>query len=357
MSEAAGERPRSWSAAVWRTLLIVLAIVILYVVIARWSSWEGARGWQTTDDAYLQADITPIAAKVSGYVRAVPVADYQKVHAGEVLVELVDDDYRAAVAQSEANLASAKAQLESLKAQRALQEANVQAATAVVAATSANLEQNGRDIEREKRLLEIGSSSIEASERLETARRQITAQLDQNRAQAQATTRQLAVLAAQQGQAEAAIAAQLANLDVAKLNLGYTRIVAPTEGVIGQRQVLPGQFVAVAGQVTTLTPLPHVWVTANFKETQLTHMAVGDRAEVSVDTYPGQKLKGHVIAFAPASGSQFALLPPDNATGNFTKVVQRVSVKIALDDTDGLGEKLRPGMSVVVRVDAKDGDK
>ena len=150
----------------------------------------------------------------------------------------------------------------------------------------------------------------------------------------------------------AAVAGQEASLHTAQINLGYTRIVAPEGGVLGQRQIRPGQYVGVGGQITSLTPLPHVWVIANYKETQLTHMAVGEKAEVRVDTFPG-----HVQAFAPASGAQFALLPPDNATGNFTKVVQRIAVKIAIDDADGLAYRLRPGMSVEARIDARDGPR
>ncbi|HEV7714875.1 MAG TPA: HlyD family secretion protein, partial [Steroidobacteraceae bacterium] len=197
--------------------------------------------------------------------------------------------------------------------------------------------------------------STEASEKLDTVRAQVTAQLSQNRAQADSAFRQLGVLSAQQAQVEAAIAAQTASLRVAALNLGYTKIIAPQDGVIGQRQVKPGQYVGVGAQITTLTPLPHVWVIANYKETQLTHMAVGQKAEITVDTFPGRTLRGHLLAFAPASGAQFALLPPDNATGNFTKVVQRIAVKIAIDDAAGLRDRLAPGMSVEARIDARDG--
>jgi membrane fusion protein (multidrug efflux system) len=138
---------------------------------------------------------------------------------------------------------------------------------------------------------------------------------------------------------------------VARINLGYTQILAPEDGVLGQRQLKPGQLVGVGGQITSLTPLPRIWVLANYKETQLTHMDVGDPATISVDAYPGHTLRGKVLAFAPGAGSQFALLPPDNATGNFTKVVQRVAVKISVDDADGLIDRLRPGMSVVATVD------
>jgi membrane fusion protein (multidrug efflux system) len=279
------------------------------------------------------------------------------VHKGQVLAQLVDDDYRAATAQAAAGVATAMAQAQTLRAQHQLQLANVQAARAVVASTIASSAQNDRDLARQRRLLETGSSSTEASEKLSTAHAQIEAQLMQYRAQALAAERQLAVLEAQLAQSEATIAAQRAALEIAKLNLGYTTITATQDGVIGQRQVKPGQLVGVGSQITTLTPLPKVWVIANYKETQLTHMAVGQKAEITVDTFPGHTLRGHVLAFAPASGAQFALLPPDNATGNFTKVVQRIAVKIVIDDANGLTDRLVPGMSVEAKVDARDGKR
>ena len=342
--------------ALWRTLAFIVAAAILLIVLTHWDGWQGAAGWQSTDDAYLQADLTPLAAKVPGYVRSVPVDDFQHVHAGQLVAVIVDDDYRAALAQAQAKLAAAAAQVDTLKAQRALQAANVIAANAVVTATAATIAQNGRDVARQHQLFATGSSSTEAAEKLETARAQLAAQLDQNRAQAAAAARQLDVLAAQQTQAEAAVGAQAAAVQAAKINLGYTRIVAPQDGVLGQRQVQAGQLVGAGGQVNTLTPLPHVWVIANFKETQLTHMAAGQPAQVRVDTFPGRVLRGHVVAFAPGSGAEFALLPPDNATGNFTKVVQRVAVKIAIDDAGDLAGSLRPGMSVVAKVDALGGE-
>jgi membrane fusion protein (multidrug efflux system) len=242
-----------------------------------------------------------------------------------------------------------------LKAQHELQLANIAATHASVASVQASVAQNDRDLARQRRLLETGSSSTEASEKLETGHAQLTAQQQQTEAQAHSAERQLAVLAAQEQQAEAAIAAQRANLDVAKLNLKYTSIIAPQDGVIGQRQVKPGQYVGVGSQITTLAPLPNVWVIANYKETQLTHMAVGQQAEITIDTFPGRTLKGHVAAFAPGSGAQFALLPPDNATGNYTKIVQRVAVKILIDDADGLRDRLVSGLSVEARIDARDG--
>jgi membrane fusion protein (multidrug efflux system) len=338
---------------VWRTLIFLVAIALLIVITTRWNRWESDSEWQSTDDAYLQADLTPVASKVSGYVRALPVQDFDRVRSGQLLAEIVDDDYRASVEQINAGIASAAAQVAALKAQRPLQEANVRAAKAIVDAVDANINQNGRDLARQERLLSTGSSSTEAGEKLKNTHAQLAAQLDQVRAQQSAAARQLDVLAAQQAQAESAVAAQKAALQIAQLNLSYTRILAPQDGVIGQRQVKPGQYVGVGSQITTLTPLPNVWVIANYKETQLTHMRVGERAEITVDTFPGRRLRGHVLAFAPGAGSQFALLPPDNATGNFTKVVQRIAVKIAIDDSEGLADLLRPGMSVVARVDTR----
>jgi membrane fusion protein (multidrug efflux system) len=335
--------------------VFVVAIGVVIVVTTNWTRWEGGAGWQSTSDAYLQADLTPISAKVAGYVRELPIQDYQRVRQGQILAQLVDDDYRAAVAQVEAGVANAEAQAQGLAAQRELQLANIEAARAVVASATAVFEQNDRDLARQRRLLETGSSSIESGEKLNTAHAQVGAQLAQNKAQARAAERQLAVLDAQIAQSKAALAAQRAGLVAARLNLSYTTITATQDGVIGLRQVKPGQLVGAGTQITTLTPLPKVWVIANYKETQLTHMAVGQKAEIRVDSFPGHVLHGHLAAFAPASGAEFALLPPDNATGNFTKVVQRISVKITIDDTAGLGDRLLPGMSVEARVDARDG--
>jgi membrane fusion protein (multidrug efflux system) len=351
-------RKIDWSRAFefgWRILVFIVAIGIIIVVSTNWTRWEGAAGWQRTNDAYLKADLTPISAKVAGYVRDLPIQDYERVRKGQVLAQLVEDDYRAAVAQAQAGLATALAQTQTLKAQHELQLANIEAARAVVASTTASLAQNDRDLARQRRLLETGSSSTEAGEKLATAHDQLDAQIKQNRAQAHAAERQLAVLEAQLTQSEATVAAQRAALDLAKINLGYTTITATQDGVIGQRQVKPGQLVGVGTQITTLAPLPNVWVIANYKETQLTRMAVGQKAEITVDTFPGHVLRGHLLAFAPASGAEFALLPPDNATGNFTKVVQRIAVKIVIDDADGLADRLVPGMSVEANIDARGG--
>ena len=338
---------------IWRAIIFLLALSVLLIITTRWRIWESNERRQSTDDAYLQSDLTPIAARVSGYIREMPVQDYDRVRKGQLIAQLVDDDYKAAVAQLSAGVAAAAAQIGTIKAQHGLQDANVQAAQAAIKAVLANVDQNGRDLARQQKLLSTGSSSTEAGEKLKTTAAQLAAQLQQARAQESGAEQQLHVLDAQRIQAQAALAAQEAALDAARINLGYTQIRAPEDGVIGQRQLKPGQLVGVGGQITTLTPLPRIWVLANYKETQLTHMNVGAPATIAVDTYPGHTLRGRVLAFAPGAGSQFALLPPDNATGNFTKVVQRVAVKISVDDADGLIDRLRPGMSVVATVDTR----
>lgn len=337
---------------IWRALVFIVAVLILVVVVTRWTWSDGWPGWKSTDDAYLTADVTPIIARVPGYVLSVPVQDYQRVKAGELIAQIVDADYRATVARDEAAVAAAVAQADVLKAQIALQEANVKAAQSQVASTVANLAQNRRDIVRQDRLLATGSSTTEAKEKLSTTQAQLTAQLAQTRAQTLAASRQIKVLTAEYEQAQANIAVQKQTLQLARINLFYTRIVAPVDGVVAQRQIKPGQYAPAGGQVTSLTPMPHVWVIANFRETQITHMRVGQPAEIRVDAYPGKVLRGHLQAFSPGTGAVFALLPPDNATGNFTKVVQRVPVKILIDDPGDLALRLWPGLSVNARVHA-----
>jgi membrane fusion protein, multidrug efflux system len=336
---------------VWRLGSFLLAAFILVIFITQWNRWEGAARFQSTDDAYLQANLTPLSAQIAGYVREVPVQDFDHVQAGQLIVLIEEAPYQAALAQARASAAGALAQLEAVRAQRPLLQANLRAAEAVVAATTATLAQSGRDVARQQRLFSGGSSSQADLEKIKTTNAQLTAQLAQNRAQADAVARQIDLLSAQEDQARASLAAAEASVQIAQINLGYTRITAPNDGQISTRQVLPGQFIAAGTQVTTLAGLPLVWVIANYKETQLTNVRVGNKATITVDTFPGRTLRGHVVAISPASGAEFALLPPDNATGNFTKIVQRIAVKIAIDDADGLEDLLRPGMSVIPSID------
>jgi membrane fusion protein (multidrug efflux system) len=359
MTSKEGQAARRWRfhipGPVWRTSSFVLAALVLYVFVVEWNRWEGDARWQTTDDAYLQTDITSLSAQVAGYVQTVPVQDYDTVQAGQLIARIDDAPYRAAVNQAQADVAAAQAQIEQVQAQLPLLQANLRAAQAAAEVTAAALAQSGRDVARTQRLFQGGSASIQDVEKVQTQNRQLTAQLAQNRAQADAVARQIDLLAAQLDSAKATLAARQAALETAQINLGYTRIVAPNDGEIGLRQVFAGQFIAAGTQVATLAALPRVWVLANYKETQLTHVRPGQAADVTVDTFPGHTLRGHVVAISPASGAQLSLLPPDNATGNFTKIVQRITVKIAIDDADGLTGLLRPGMSAVPSIDTESG--
>jgi membrane fusion protein, multidrug efflux system len=334
-------------------LFILLLVGGLIVVVAReWDWWVGSAMMQTTDDAYLQADLTPLAAKVAGYVRRVPVQDFQRVRAGDLLVEIVDDDYRAQLAQAEGNVAAAQATIETIEQQKLLQKAVIEQAEATIEASQADLTRYHLEAVRQQILLQKGlAGTRQITEQAIDNEKHAAATLALNRAQLEQQRQQLTVLDSQERQANATLAAQQAGRDLAAINLGYTRITAPVDGMVGLRQVLAGQYVNVGTQVISVVPLPHVWVIANYKETQMTRVRVGQAARVTVDAFPGTVLRGHVDSWSPASGAEFSLLPPDNATGNFTKVVQRIPVKIVLDPDPAIANLLRPGMSVIATID------
>lgn len=370
----------AWSRFGTPLIVLLLAIAIVATITRNWNGWEGAHVEQVTNDAYVRGDLTPLSTKVPGLVREVRVNDYQQVHKGDLLVQLDDDDYKAQVAQAVAGVEAAKAALENNRRQRELEDAKIERALAgvdqakaeIVAAqagkdaTQADVTRTRLERARQEALLKTNSSTQQTVEKAQADEERYAAQyasrdadlaqaktgLRSNEAAAEAERRSKAVLESQDLQLVADLHAKEAALDVAKVNLGYTQILAPADGTVGERQVRVGQLVSPGTQV-----MPFVesirWVAANFRETQLTNIKVGDQAEVRVDTYPDQVFKGRVLEIAPASGSQFALLPPDNATGNFTKVVQRVPVKIALDDSS-LTSKLRPGLSAVVTVRTRD---
>ena len=330
-----------------RLLAIVLAGGLAAFVILDWNRWVGAAGAQWTDDAYLQADLTPLSAQVTGRIRAVAVGDFQRVRQGELLVEIDDAPFRAQLDQAEANVAAAEAAIGNLKAQENLQAANIAAAEAQLRGDQATAQRDKLEADRQQKLLASRITGTEqAVERADAAAKLSQAQVMRSGSALEAAGRQLEVQHTQEKQLAANRKAAGAARDLARINLGYTRISAPANGMVGQRRVYPGQYVAVGAQVISVVPLPGLYVIANYKETQLTYLRDGQRAEVRVDTFPGVVLHGHVASWSPATGSQFALLPPDNATGNFTKVVQRIPVKVVLDDDGGLGDRLRPGMSV-----------
>jgi len=357
-------------------IVLLLALAVIVTITRNWNGWEGGRIEQVTNDAYVRGDLTPLSTKVPGLVREVKVNDYQQVRKGDLLVQLDDDDYKAQLAQAAAGVEAAKAALENNRRQRQLQDSKIERALAGIDQANAQIAaaQAGKDTvqadvtrtraerNRQEALLRTNSTTQQKVEAAVADEQRFTGQyasreadlsqahtlLRSNELAAEAERRGKAVLESQESQFVADLHAKEAALEVARVNLGYTRILAPADGTVGERQVRPGQLVSPGTQVMSFVENIR-WVAANFRETQLTNITVGDVAEIRVDVYPDQVFKGRVLEISPASGSQFALLPPDNATGNFTKVVQRVSVKIALDDST-LASKLRPGLSAVVTV-------
>ena len=305
-----------------------------------------------TDDAFVAGDVTPLSARVSGNIVEMPVNDFDRVRKDQLLAVIDPSDYEARLELAEANLAAAQATLANLANQRTVQQSLVRQAQATIDATQADVLRYALEDKRQHDLLLTGLAGTpqaveQADDNIKRARasRQLNeAQLDQQKAA-------LAAIDVQEKQLRAQIRAAEAQVALAADDLRYTRIVSPADGIVGQRQVRLGQFVNIGTQVIAVVPLPNIWVTANFKETQMTNMRAGQSARVTVDAFPDLKLTGRVESWSPGTGSTFALLPPDNATGNFTKVVQRVPVKIVLDKDASLGSLVRPGMSVEATVD------
>jgi membrane fusion protein, multidrug efflux system len=367
-----------------RTILIPIAILavaacLFLAIHGHWTSWEGGRGEQVTDDAYLRADLVPLSTRISGTVHKVEVADFQPVKAGQSLVVLDDDDYRALVEEAKAALAASQAALEDNQAAKRIQEAkiknaetvvaqaesSVSAAQAGIASVQPDVEKAALERKRQEALIASKatthqtlegavadsdrSSGMLASRQADLTRAQ--ASLNSSRALLEAEKLQLAALDTRDAGYRADIMAKQAAIVVAEVNLGYTRIAAPNDGAVSERHVQDGQLVAPGMQVIDLVK-GDVWIQANYKETQLTNIRKGDRADIRIDSFPGVELHGKVEEISPASGSQFALLPPDNATGNFTKVVQRIPVKVVLDADHPLQGRLRPGFSAEVTIHA-----
>ena len=368
--------PSRWRNYVTPALVVLLALAVLVTLTRNWNSWEGGHIEQVTDDAYVRGDLTPLSTKVAGIVQTVGVSDYQQVHKGDLIVALEDSDYQAQVSQARAAVEAAKAAIENNLRQRQLQDARIDKALAGVDQAKAEIAaaQAGKDAveaqlvrarserKRQEGLYQTHSTTQQTVEGAVANEEQLAAQfasrdadlseartaLRSNELSVEAERRQKIVLESQEAQLAADLHAKEASLVVAQVNLGYTKIDAPGDGSVGERQVRPGQLVSPGTQVISFVERIR-WVQANYKETQLTNVKVGDEAEIRVDQFPGQVFHGKVIEIAPASGSQFALLPPDNATGNYTKVVQRIPVKIAFEDAD-VASKLRPGLSVTATV-------
>jgi membrane fusion protein (multidrug efflux system) len=307
---------------------------------------------ETTDDAYVKADSTIIAPKVSGYIAEVLVSDNEPVKAGQLLARIDDRDFRTALNQAKADVAASEAAVRNLNAQIELQQPLIQQQAAEVDAAEANLKFAQEERARYDDLMKSGSGTVQRAQQTDAALRAQTAQLQQGKAGLIAANKRIEVLSTQHAQAVAQLDHARAVEEQAALNLSYTQITAPVDGTVGARSLRVGQYVQAGTQLMAVVPLDAVYVVANFKETQLTNVRNGQPVELQVDSFHATTLKGHVDSLSPASGLEFALLPPDNATGNFTKIVQRVPVKIVLDD-QSLKGLLRPGMSAVPTVNTK----
>jgi membrane fusion protein (multidrug efflux system) len=381
LAEPAPAPPRkpNWLKYVTPALVVLVAAAVVTTITRNWNAWEGGRIEQRTDDAFVRGDLTPLSTKVAGIVKDVKVSDFQQVRKGDLLVELRDEDYTAQVAQAAAAVEAAKAAIENNRRQRELEDARIARALAGVDQANAQIAaaQDGIDAvradvvrtqkerKRQEALLQTSSSTPQKVEQVVADEQRFAAQLASREADleqaktllrsnelaVEAERRSKAVLESQELQLIADLHAKEAALTVARVNLGYTRIEAPADGSVGERQVRPGQLVSPGTQVIAFVSNIK-WVQANYRETQLTNMKVGDPVELRIDTYPDKVFHGKVLEIAPASGSQFALLPPDNATGNYTKVVQRVPVKIAFDDPSS-AVALQPGLSVIATVRTK----
>ncbi|WP_426410000.1 HlyD family secretion protein [Bradyrhizobium ganzhouense] len=332
---------------------IAAAIVAaVWLVAVHWERWTGGYRYQRTDDAYIAGDVTPLAAKVSGYIKSVAVNDYQNVRRGDLIVEIDPSDYQAQLDLAEANLAAARSAEAQIGSRRAVQATLIQQADANVQAGEAELTRASAEARRQHDLLQTQIAGTEQRvEQADADARKAAATVLLNRAQLEQQKVLLAQLDIEEKQLLAQVRAAQAQADLAHNNLRDTRIVSPADGMVAARQVRPGQFVGVGSQVITVVPLPNLWVSANLKETQMTAIRAGNAAKVTVDAFPTLVLTGRVENWSPGTGAIFALLPPDNATGNFTKVVQRVPVKIVLDSSPALGALVRPGMSVVATID------
>ncbi|AGS23961.1 HlyD family secretion protein [Rhizobium etli] len=337
-----------------RRFLLAATAIVLIAGAAYYGHnyWTIGRFEISTDDAYVKADNTTVAPKVSGYIAEVLVGDNQVVKAGQPLARIDDRDFRAALDQAKADVAAAEATLNAKQASLDIQQSTIAAARATVEVDKANetfAEQNNK---RYANLATNGYAPVQTAQQAASAIAAAQATIVRDNAALDAAVKQVDLLNAELAQAKATLAHDQAVQRQAELNLSYATITAPVDGTIGNRALRVGQYVQAGTQLMSVVPTSAVYVIANYKETQLTDVRAGQPVDIEVDTYPGRTYRGHVDSLAPASGQEFALLPPDNATGNFTKVVQRIPVKIVLDGEAANGD-LRPGMSVQPSIDTK----
>ncbi|MCA1326521.1 HlyD family secretion protein [Herbaspirillum sp. alder98] len=335
-----------------KILLLTLVVIALVAWGVHWFSI--GRHVESTDDAYVGGDITVIAPKVAGNIDAVLVQDNQAVRAGELLVKLDQRDFLAALARARAAVAAQQAALVNADAERRLQESVIEQGRAGVSAADTETARSRDDWQRYQNLVAKSAVSLQSAQRADADYRQAQANGLKAQAALAATRRQQDVIAARRQQIEAALQQAQADLQLAQLNLAYTELRAPVDGVVGNRRARPGAYANLGAQLLSVVPAQGLWVDANFKESQIAHLRAGQEVVIKADVLPGERFSGHVVSLAPATGAQFSVLPAENATGNFTKIVQRVPVRIALDGESSRLGRLRPGLSVTADVDLRD---
>ena len=315
--------------------------------------WTVGRFHVSTDDAYVQADNVTVAPKVSGYLSAVPVGDNESVAADQIVARIDDRDFTTALAQARADIAAAQAVVAGKQAALDIQRSIIDGARATIAVDAANQVFAQQDDQRYAHLALTGYGTVQDSQHAVSRTAAARASVARDGAAMATAVGQLDLLKAELAQARATLGHDEAAARQAELNLSYTRITASTAGVVGNRTLRVGQYVQAGTQLMAVVPMSAAYIVANYKETQLTDVQVGQPVSITVDMFPGVVAHGHVDSLAPASGQEFSLLPPDNATGNFTKIVQRIPVKIVLDRGSPLSGRLRPGMSVSPTIDTK----
>lgn len=328
-------------------VLILLIVTPLTIGIGFWLI--DRQHYEVTDDAYLHSNIVLISPRVQGYVTEIAVNDNQAVKKNDILITIDDRDYQAKVSQAAANVSAEMAHIDRLRAMKASQRDHIETAGANIAAVQAKREQIQKDLQRFHNLIDRGSAAKQSLDKVQSESKQATAELRGSKAAASAEHKQLATLDIEITEAEARLEHAQAQLILAKIDLEHTQVKAPVDGIIGNRGVQLGQLLRPGVALASLVQNSKIWVEANFKETQLEHMRLGQPVVIKVDAYPDLDLTGKVESFSPASGSEFSILPEENATGNFTKIVRRVPVKIVFDSAEHI-QLLRPGLSVAVKV-------
>jgi membrane fusion protein, multidrug efflux system len=354
-SAAAGSAAPAAKARLPRRALLWGGAVILAAVILAWgvNYWLVGQYVQSTDDAYVGGNVSALAPQVSGLVTQVAVTDNEAVRKGQLLIQLDDRPYRAALAKARADVQAARAALANLDAQQTLQNAVIAEARSEIVSADAAVILGAANQTRYDNLARTNAGSVQQAQTARATYQQDQAAEQKARAALTAAQAQLDVIETQKAQAQASLAAAQAEEQDATLNLQYTQIRAPFDGTVGNRAAHVGDYAGAGTQLISLVPANGLWVDANFKEDQLAHMRPGQQVRISADISPGTKITGILQSFSPASGAVFSLLPAENATGNFTKIVQRVPVRILFEGDAGTLGLLRPGLSVTASVDTK----